>query len=60
MSTESIVVEIDRLMYYLSQGYHVKEKLKDNKFLVEKVVYCCEGEDCSALSGSFLTPPSLW
>ena len=45
MSTESIVVENDRLMYYLSQGYHVKEKLKDNKFLVEKVSYCCEGED---------------
>ena len=57
MSTESIVVEIDRLMYYLSQGYHVKEKLKDGEFLVERVAYCCEGEDCSASSGIFLTPP---
>jgi hypothetical protein len=57
MSTESIVVKIENIGYYLSQGYHVKEKLKDNEFLVERVAYCCEGEDCSTSSGSFLTPP---
>jgi|TARA_R110000744_G_scaffold212042_1_gene331111 hypothetical protein len=57
MATESIVVKIDTLMYHLSQGYYVKEKLKDGKFLVERVAYCCEGEYCSASSGIFLTSP---
>jgi|TARA_R110000744_G_scaffold52886_5_gene113166 hypothetical protein len=58
MSTDTMVVGMRNLMYYLSQGYYVKDKLKDNKFLVEKVVYCCEGEDCGASSRSFFTPPS--
>tara|TARA_R110000824_G_scaffold84084_1_gene209981 strand:+ start:6125 stop:6298 length:174 start_codon:yes stop_codon:yes gene_type:complete len=57
MMEDRKIVSHDELMLYLSQGYTVIHYLKEKKYEVAKICYCCEGllEDGVLLESGF--PP---